>query len=143
MSRAVPHSSTGAYSASSMADENVFFMRVDEPVEVRKHLLESARVVLHSLQRYERFKDVRAKKAEQIIQLRGVIKEINQLFVQLRSHLPDAAPGATVKELTRVAKRDAADSEREPHRRHLNVDKSVEKLHHQLKAIEHRLNSLA
>lgn len=126
-----------------MADENVFFMRVEEPVEVRKQLLESGRVCIQSLQRYERFKHIRAQKAEQIVRLRGMIKELSQQFVKLRGALPDAAPGLPVQELTAVAKKDARDKEREAHGTHLNADKSIEKLHHQLKAIEHKLNSLA
>ncbi|HLC66331.1 MAG TPA: hypothetical protein VJK52_01690 [Candidatus Nanoarchaeia archaeon] len=116
-----------------MADENLFFMRVDEPVEVRKQILESARISLYSLQRYERFKTVRAQKSAHMMKLRGKIKELNQVFVQLRGMLPDAAPVAE-KEVRAEKRKELPVT---------NTDKAVEKLHHQLKAIEHKLNSLA
>lgn len=126
-----------------MTDENLFFMRIDEPVEVRKQILESARISLYSLQRYERFKAIRAQKAEHVAKLRAKIKELTQVFVELRGVLPDAAPALPPKELRKVVQQDAKDKRKELHTTHINPDRAVEKLHHQLKAIEHKLNALA
>jgi DNA repair exonuclease SbcCD ATPase subunit len=71
-----------------MADEDVFYMKVEEPVEMRRNLLEADKAVLNSLQRYERFKELREQKAEKIIELRNAVKELTQLFIQLKNELP-------------------------------------------------------
>ena len=124
-----------------MTDEDIFFMRVDEPAEVRKQLLESARMSIQTLQRYERFKAMRQQKNESITKLRAAIKDLNQLFVKLRAAMPEATP-VDEKELVETVKKDSKDKLREVHRPHQNPDKAIEKLHHQLKAIEHKLNSI-
>lgn len=124
-----------------MADENIFFMRVDEPLEVRKQLLECCRMSIHALQRYERTKELRKRKAELVAQLRGDLKELTQLVLKLRAAFPEAA-SLPAQEVQQVAKRDAKRQGNERHATHVDADKSVERLHHQLKAIEHKLNAL-
>jgi len=74
-----------------MQEDELFFIRIDDPVEFRKSLLVGVRDVLHSLQKYEDFKRIRTAKVEQIIELRRVTKEINVLLNRLKQDLPMVA----------------------------------------------------
>lgn len=71
-----------------MADEELYFMRIDEPVELRKNVLEGTRILIHVLQRYEQIKSIRQQKAMELGHLRQVMKEIGQLMIELKKILP-------------------------------------------------------
>lgn len=121
-----------------MADENIFFMKVDNPVEVRRNLLESSRNAIHSLQRYERFKKIREKKAEQIIALRRAVKEMNQLFLQLKKELPDTELHTVEKVPHHRSKK-----KQEKKQKQLPIASSeLTKLEQELKKIEAKLDAL-
>lgn len=117
----------------------MLFMKVDEPVEVRRNLLESAKITIHSLQRYERFKKVREEKAEKIIALRNVMKEIEQLFIQLKRELPDTeihTPERVEHHGKKVVK--TKGKVRMP-----EYSSELEQLEKELKQIEAKLNALS
>lgn len=71
-----------------MADPELYFMRVDEPIELRKNVLETTRILIHTLQRYEQLKHTRQQKTMELQRLRGLMKEITQLCAELKHVLP-------------------------------------------------------
>lgn len=69
-------------------EEEILFVGIKDPDEVKRAILESSRGTIESLERYERFKLIRAKKIAEITRLKGTINEINRLILRLKSELP-------------------------------------------------------
>ena len=69
-------------------EENVFFVGIREPNQVRRAILESSKDSLHALQQYERFKAVRIEKTKEILRLKRILKETDNLMVKLKAKLP-------------------------------------------------------
>ena len=46
-------------------EDQVFFVGIKDPIEIRRSILESSKEMLQYLQRAERFKEVRKEKEEQ------------------------------------------------------------------------------
>jgi len=80
-----------------MADD-AFYVRIKDPVELRRMLLECSKQILQSLQDYETLQRIREEKIKQIIQLRHIVKEIYNLNAQLNKVLPKAQLRASKKE---------------------------------------------
>lgn len=70
-----------------MTDETLF-IKIDTPVEFRKALLMSIRDLIHSLQRHDTVKQIRIEKAEQIVKLKKISKEIEVLLNRINSDMP-------------------------------------------------------
>lgn len=69
-------------------EPEIFFVGVEDPIELRRSILESSKEIVQYLQRFERFKKVRSEKASEIVKLRIQTKEINKLVRQLKLLLP-------------------------------------------------------
>jgi predicted nucleic acid-binding Zn-ribbon protein len=65
-----------------------YYVSVEEPVLVRRVILESSRLMIHLLQDYEKLKILRNEKNEKIQVFDKLIKEINSLMLKLKSELP-------------------------------------------------------
>ncbi|MFC1732749.1 hypothetical protein ACFL6I_20810 [candidate division KSB1 bacterium] len=72
-----------------MTSEQLLFKKIDNPVEFRRNLLEASKQMIHGLQKYEKLKVVRVRKAEQISKLKSLIKEINSLNSKMKKEFPD------------------------------------------------------
>ncbi len=68
--------------------EEVFFVGVQDPIEIRRTLLESSKEMLQILQRYEKFKEVRKEKHAAIAHLKEDLKNIQALFARFKKRLP-------------------------------------------------------
>jgi len=69
--------------------EEIFYVGIRDPIEIRRSLLESSKDMVHSLQRFERFKSVRKEKHESIQELKELMGHIKKLVTQLKSVLPE------------------------------------------------------
>jgi len=69
--------------------ESVLFIKIDNPHEVRKSLLESSRDTIMMLKMHEKFREIRIRKAQEIMRLRETMKDISKLVVRLKSSIPD------------------------------------------------------
>jgi len=74
--------------AKLIKEEDVFFVGIKDPIEVRRNLLESTRDIVQTLQRFERFKQVREEKQQEVVRLREQVREISKLVNKLKSLLP-------------------------------------------------------
>ena len=74
----------------SRKSENVFYIGIREPAEMRRNLLESARESIRFLQRYEKLKAIREEKFQTILQLDAEVKELRSLAGKLRKAFPAA-----------------------------------------------------
>ena len=77
---------------SSLAKEekSMFFVELREPNEVRRNILESLKEIVENLQRFEKFKDMRADKLAHIEKLSKIVKDINKMVSTLRGTIPQA-----------------------------------------------------
>lgn len=65
-----------------------FFVKIDDSIEFRRQLLESSRVILERLKRYEDFFDFISEKKELTFRLKKNLNEINTLVSGLQKELP-------------------------------------------------------
>ncbi len=127
---------------SKSEKEEVFYVGVKEPIDLRKNLLECSKIVVKSLQKYEKFKDIRKKKIENIINLKGIIKEIKKLNNNLISKLPETKIKAEKKEKTTIPK-GKKEVEGEISKTEIKKTNELEKLEAELSSIESKLDILS
>ena len=65
-----------------------YFVKIDEPMTLRKNLLGTSRDVIISLKKYDDFRDIRTEKVEYILKLGSIIDDINMLLSRLKSSMP-------------------------------------------------------
>ena len=128
-------------------DNELFFVQVKEPNEIRKNILETLRDIVEVLKRFEKFKYIRHEKIENINKLRGLLRETNKMLGTLKAKLPQTSLRATVvKETTKQpkkihhkkGKKSKVVEEKMPKKEMTEVDK----LEAELSAIESKLKSL-
>jgi len=139
-----------------MKGEEVFFVKVKEPSQVRKELLESLKDIVENLHRFEKFKAIREEKLEYLNKLRIDVKELIKLNAKLKSSMPETKLRIALqkskevsmkkhrykkKALKKVVKEE--DVFNEPKAPKMEKPKSeLDKLQSELSAIESRLGSL-
>jgi DNA replicative helicase MCM subunit Mcm2 (Cdc46/Mcm family) len=122
--------------------EKAFYVGVKEPIDLRKNLLECSKIVVKSLQKYEKFKDIRKKKIENIINLKGIIKEIKKLNNNLISKLPETKIKAERKE-RKIVPKGKKEVEGEISKTEIKKTNELEKLEAELSSIESKLDTLS
>jgi len=70
-----------------MADE-LFFVGIKDPIEIRKDLLTGSKDLIDSLRRYEQYKDFKRQKLDCIMELKRVFDELLVLNKKVRGKLP-------------------------------------------------------
>ena len=126
----------------------LFFVQVKKPNEVRKDMLETLRNIVETLQKFEKFKHIRHEKLEKIRHLGVLLKQANKILGNLRLKLPQTNLRAVVvrespsqpKKIHYKKKIKAAEekSEKAPKKELTEIDK----LEAELSAIESKLKSL-
>ncbi|MFC1801094.1 hypothetical protein ACFLZB_01410 [Nanoarchaeota archaeon] len=74
--------------APKQTKEDVFYVGVRDPVEIRRNVLECSKEMVQFLQRYESLKAARDEKTQSIHRLREDVKEIKSLMSKLKKALP-------------------------------------------------------
>lgn len=72
-----------------MQTDGVFHVKVNEPIIIRRTLLEASKSLVEILHAYERFKELRIQKIEAIVDLRHTVREIEKLLKGLERELPE------------------------------------------------------
>ncbi len=68
--------------------EEPVYIGIENPVEVRRALLESSKNLIKILQKGERLRENKRHKQQLILQLKETMREIVQLIAQLKSNMP-------------------------------------------------------
>ena len=124
----------------------LFFVQVKEPTEVRRNILETLRDIVEVLKSFEKFKRVRNAKLEKIHHLRVLTKQANKMLGDLRTKLPQTNLRATAEAETQKQarkehhkkKKGKSDEEKTPKKEMTEFDR----LEAELNAIESKLKSL-
>lgn len=121
--------------------EKIFYVEIKEPIELRRNLLEYSKMVVKSLQKYERFKDLRKQKIEYTLNLKRIIKEIKKLKNELVSKLPETTIKVEKKK-KKIFPKGKKEIEDEISKREIKKMSELEKLEAELGSIEAKLNTL-
>ncbi len=65
-----------------------FHIGIGESTELRRSVLESLKLTVKSLQRYEQFIQFRKEREEEVLRFRKLLKEIGSLSTKLSSEMP-------------------------------------------------------
>lgn len=121
----------------------LFFVRVREPDEVKRHILESLKEVVELLHKFERLKQIRHEKLEKIHKLKDLVKEANKMLGGLKIKLPHTNLKAAVAESKPKKvpeKKNAKATEKKVPQKEIT---ELQKLEAELSAIESKLKSLS
>ena len=64
------------------------FVKLENPSEFRRTLLEGRRDIIQTLERYEMLRAIRVKKVEYMSQLKNIVKDVQSLLDELKNVLP-------------------------------------------------------
>ena len=118
-------------------NEKEFFVAVDNPVAMRRELLGTSKDIIVSLQRYERFKEIRIQKIEHTVKLKEIVSETHNLLKKLKMAMPEMEIRTrTNKETTTSSKIILPKKEAQ------NYMSNIQKLDSQLSDIENKLSKL-
>ena len=122
--------------------DDLFYVGIADPVEVRKNLLSCSKKVITALKRYENFYEEREKKIELMIELRKVIKEIMFLNGKLKTTFPKTSLRALGAEKTKFVEKGKARSVKRKQVRAVKEEGELYKLEEELASIEEKLGAL-
>lgn len=91
-----------------MKKEDVYYVGVTEPVEIRRNVLEAAKEILESMHRFEKFKAVRIEKGKTVKVLRDQIDDITKMIAKLKSSLPKSEGRIKVGQVAQKVEKKAA-----------------------------------
>lgn len=126
----------------------LFFVRVKEPNEARRNILEALKEIVEVLQKFEKFRRIRHEKLENIHKLRVLLKDANKMLGSLKSKLPQTSLRATVMKEQRAHKKThhkkgkKAPAEEKAQKAPKKEMTELDRLEAQLGAIESKLKSL-
>lgn len=125
-------------------NQNVFYVNINEPVEVHRAVLESTKQILGNLKRYEYFKKIRTYKLEYLMQLKHVMGEINLLVNRLSREMPKTGlRAAKVKAAVVIVPRKVkAEAAHKPVKEIVEHKSKIDLLEEDLNDIESRLKIL-
>jgi len=69
-------------------ENDIFFVGIKDPVEIRRSILESLKGTVEDLQRFERFRAIREEKAGAVIVLKSQVRELVRMTNKLRAEIP-------------------------------------------------------
>lgn len=130
-------------------EDEAFFVKIKEPSDVKKNLLESLKDIVENLQRFEKFKNTRDEKLRNISKLREDVKELVKLNSQLKAALPETKLRFAAKKVKKKKHKHSKKAAKKEAKK--KIEKQVakqrpvselEKLETELSAIEGRLGSL-
>ncbi len=122
------------------SEDELFYVGINEPSEIRKNLLLSSKTILTSLKKYEQIKNLRKQKAEYIIQLSSNMREITTLMNKLKSNLPNAK----IRHLDiKPTKQEPEQKKSEEPKKMVKFASEIEKLEREIAMVEQKLKNIA
>ncbi|PIN69929.1 hypothetical protein COV93_03590, partial [Candidatus Woesearchaeota archaeon CG11_big_fil_rev_8_21_14_0_20_43_8] len=65
-----------------------FYIRIGDPLEMRRNILESSRSIVRCMQSYQKVSALRERKTDSVLKLRSLMKETGLLMNKLKNILP-------------------------------------------------------
>jgi hypothetical protein len=70
-------------------EESVFYVAIEDPIDFRKELLSSSKVIIQLLQRNEHLKELRTEKIQKLFEFSQLMSEITMLIGKLKKAIPE------------------------------------------------------
>ena len=125
--------------------EEIFFVQVKAPNEIRRNILEILRDIVEVLKKFEKFKLIKHQKLEKITHLRLLLKQANKMMSDLKLKLPQTSLRAVVtKEAPKLPKKQVHKKGRKKpeEKTQKREPTELERLESELNAIESKLKGL-
>ena len=131
--------------------DDVYFVGIKDPRDIRRSILESSKDLIQTLQQFERFKQVRKEKDQEMRHLKSLVSEIRTLSGKLKNNLPKTNMRIKLKkEKSAAAKKRKTQSKKAAPKKVIHkpaVETTAftdfDKLENELDKIEERLSKLA
>ncbi|OIO64060.1 hypothetical protein AUJ83_00230 [Candidatus Woesearchaeota archaeon CG1_02_33_12] len=118
-------------------EEKCFYVGVEEPVSLRKKLLESSKEIIQGLKDYEELKLIREERHKKIIEFKEKIDEI----LSLASWLKEQLPKQELKEQLSIKSRKRGTQKEMIKRSEIKTDELL-RLENELSDVESRLGRM-
>ncbi|MBI2580321.1 hypothetical protein HYV85_00755 [Candidatus Woesearchaeota archaeon] len=141
--------------AKTQKGEELLYVGIDEPITLRRALLESSKSLVHLLKQQQSLKQLRASKQRKVEELRGLVVEINELTAQAKHLMPQMEglnlPAEEEERKPRTIRviRAGAAAATQPRKTMpkisaptIHMESHVDKLERELQEIEKKLRSL-
>jgi hypothetical protein len=116
-------------------EDQLFFVGIRDPIELRKELLTSSKNLIDSLRRYEAYKGIKEEKLRHIMELKRVFDELLVMNKKLRNKMPHIP--------VKAAPTLARETREPPKGKTMKMSKSkIDVLEEELAKIEERLGGL-
>ena len=89
--------------------DDVFFIQIQDPQEVRRNLLEASQQMVKGMKSYEKYKHIKGEKLRHLDRLKKTTDDIKMLIGKLRTYLPtvrekpDTSRGKTIPHATAIS----------------------------------------
>lgn len=129
-------------------EEEILFVEVREPSEVRRNILESLKNIVEALQRFEKFKHLRREKINRINKLSNELKGMNRTLSDLKNAIPETKLREIKIKSVLKEEKEGKPKKKKHSRRHKDAEEKqrplteVERLESELGAIEEKLKGL-
>ena len=125
-------------------NNQIYFVQILEPEEIKRNILETLRNVLEELHRFEKFKAIRHEKLGDINNLRKSFRDVNKLFGSLKAKLPQVDTRVTEPKPVQEKKpQNKVKLQEKPQKAPKKQMTEMEKLESELSVIENKLKELA
>jgi hypothetical protein len=122
--------------------DDIFYVGIEEPTELRRKILMGSKTLIDSLRRYEAYRELRAEKLAHIVQLKRLMDEIMILNKKLRSLMPGVQIPQAAPEEAEASAPEPRAARKQKHAPVLSHKSKLDLLQDQLSQIEKKLSSL-
>lgn len=119
-------------------EEGIYYMHIENPLEIRKTILESDRMIIESFKHFESYKRIKQQKLALMEEVKAVLQELNEDNKQLQAFLPKVKKPKAAQLKKKEAKLKKVKTEAEPV--HFA---ELEELEEQISDIEQELKNLS
>ena len=123
------------------AEEGMFFVELEQPVDIRRDILETLKEIITTLKKFERFKEIRAERIKAINEYRYIMGEIYELNNQLRAKIPKAKINLKKKTISKPVAVTVSHKKKTVVKRSKRASE-LDKLENELASIEAKLGKL-
>ncbi len=120
-------------------DNDKLFVGIKNHRELRKNLLESSKIIIRDLKRYQDFKALKSEKAEKINRLKVVMADIRKLSSKLVSEIPKTETEIVKPKTSQVRRPEIKQEQKKDVKK---VKTELEKLEDELQKIETKLSAI-
>ncbi len=122
---------------------DVFYVGIENPVSVRRGILETSKMIIHFLQGYEKLKALRSEKRAQVSKLRAIYDDVVGMMADIKAELPKVDVRSLPKVHEKVRPIDAKTAVKAVAKEAKPSRHAVDRLEEELGEIEQKLRTIS